>query len=202
MPISKDDHARIAAAIKAAEARTAGEIVCVLARRSSDYSYVPTLWAAALALLLPWPLILFTSWSVRAIYATQIIVFIVAAVVLAWEPLRFALTPRRIKRARAHRAAVEQFFARGVDNTKDRMGVLIFVSLAERYARIVADDGVAAKIADREWRAALDLLLSHMRERRIADGFTVAIEECARILAAHAPPPRGQDELPNRIYVM
>jgi putative membrane protein len=202
MPISKDDHARIAAAIKAAEARTAGEIVCVLARRSSDYSYVPALWAATLALVLPWPLILFTSWSVRAIYATQIVVFIVAALVFAWEPLRFALTPRRIKRARAHRAAVEQFFARGVDNTKDRMGVLIFVSLAERYARIVADDGVAAEIGERDWRAALDLLLGQMRERRVADGFIVAVEECARILSAHAPPPRGPDELPNRIYVM
>jgi putative membrane protein len=202
MPITRADHARIAAAIKAAETKTASEIVCVLARRSSDYSYVPALWAAALALILPWPLILFTSWSVRMIYVVQIIAFIVAAAIFAWEPLRFALTPRPIKRERAHRAAIEQFFTRGVDNTKDRMGVLIFVSLAERYARIIADDGVAGKIADDEWRAALELLLGYLKERRIADGFIVAIDECARILSAHAPPPGGHDELPNKIYVM
>jgi putative membrane protein len=201
VPISKADYARIAGAIKAAERVTAGEIVCVLARRSSDYSYVPVLWAAALALILPWPLIAFTSLSVRAIYATQVVAFIIAGIVFAWEPVRFALTPRRIKRERAHRAAVEQFFTRGVDNTRNRMGVLIFVSMAERYARIVADDGVAEKVTEDKWQAALDLLLRHLKERRIADGFVAAIEECARILSAHAPP-GGQDELPNKIFVM
>jgi putative membrane protein len=201
MPISKADHARIAAAIRAAENDTAAEIVCVLARRCSDYSYVPILWAAVATLIAPWPLIVFTSLSVRAIYAIQIAVFVVATLIFAWEPVRFALTPRIVKRRRAFRAAVEQFFTRGVANTKDRVGVLIFVSMAEHYAHILPDEGIAAKVAEEEWRAALDLLRARLREKQIADGFIEAIEECARILSAHIPPGR-ENELPDKIYLM
>ncbi len=201
MPISREDYARIAGAIKAAEQRTAGEIVCVLARRSSDYSYVPPLWAALIALVTPWPLIVFTELGVRTIFVIQIVVFIVAAAIVSWPPLRLAATPRLVKRARAHRAGIEQFFTRGVAGTKERTGVLIFVSLGERYARIVADEGIAAKIGEDQWRGALDLLRAHMREGRVADGFVAAIEECARILSAHVPP-GGREELPDRIYVI
>jgi len=66
--------------------------------------------------------------------------------------------------------------------------VLIFVSLAERYARIVADVGVAEKIGDDEWQGALELLLGEMREGHIAEGYVAPIEETARLLARHIPP--------------
>jgi putative membrane protein len=201
MELSAQDYERVAEAIRAAEQKTAGEIVCVLARRSSDYSYVPALWAAFLALAAPWPLMIFTERPAQIIFAAQIAIFIVSALLISWPPLRFPLTPRAVKRVRAHRAAIEQFYTRGVAATKDRSGVLIFVSLAERYARIVADDGVAARISDDEWRVALDLLLANMREGAIADGFVAAIDECARLLARHIPP-GGRDELPDKIFVM
>lgn len=201
MQLTTQDYERIAEAIRRAEETTSGEIVCVLARRSSDYAYVSPLWAAFIALVAPWPMLLFTDLSAREIFAAQITIFIVSALIVSWGPVRFLLTPRIVKRARAQRAAIEQFFTRGVAATKGSTGVLIFVSCAERYARIIADDAVAAKIANDEWRGALDLLLADMRQERIADGFVAAIEECARLLAQHAPP-GGEDELPDKIYVM
>jgi hypothetical protein len=63
MQFSKEDHEAVSAAIQAAEKRTNGQIVCVLAHASSDYAYIPILWASALALVTPWPLINFTPWS-------------------------------------------------------------------------------------------------------------------------------------------
>src|SRR5262245_1032052 len=160
MPITREEHKAVAAAIRAAEQRTSGEIVCVLARTSSDYSYVPALWAALLALIFPWPLIVFTQLSVQRIFALQIALFMVAMVILWWPPLRMLLVPRAVQRTRAHRAANEQFFERGLTRTRDRTGVLIFVSLAERYARIVADEGIAAKVSDAEWQEAVDTLIA------------------------------------------
>ena len=65
MHLTPEDHAAISAAIAEAEKRTCGQIVCVLAHASSDYAYIPILWATTLALLLPWPLIYFTHWSVK-----------------------------------------------------------------------------------------------------------------------------------------
>jgi putative membrane protein len=201
MRLTQEDYRRIAEAIRAAEQKTAAEIVCVLARRSSDYAYAPPLWGAFAALASPWPLMAFTHLHERTIFLVQIAVFIVATLLFSWAPLRFALTPRPVKRARAHRAALEQFFTRGVAATRERNGVLIFVSLAERYARIVADEGVAAKIPQEEWQGALDLLRDYMRDGEIADGYLVAIDECARLLSRHVPP-GGHDELPNKIYLM
>jgi putative membrane protein len=202
MEITREDHEAISAAIHAAEQRTSGQIVCVLAHSSSDYAYVPILWASTLALLAPWPFIYFTQWSVQRIFSLQLAVFIVLGLVLSLRPLRFALVPGVVRRARAHRAALEQFMVRRVAHTKNRTGVLIFVSLAEHYARVIADEGIAQKVHNSEWQAALDALIGHMRDGRIAQGFAAAVERCGAVLAAHAPPDGAANELPDRRYVM
>lgn len=202
MELSREDHQAVSAAIRQAEQRTCGQIVCVLAHASSDYTYVSILWASALALLTPWPLMVFTQWSVQWIFLAQIAVFIVAGCVFAWMPLRLLLVPRPAQRAQAHRAALEQFVVRRIAHTRNRCGVLIFVSLAEHYARIIADEGIAQKVAATEWQAAIDALTAHMRGGRIGEGFIAAIERCGAVLAAHAPPDGSPDALPDRLYVM
>ena len=76
------------------------------------------------------------------------------------------------------------------------------MSLAEHYARIIADEGIAEKVHNSEWQAAIDALIAHMRTGEIAAGFTAAIERCAAVLAAHAPPDGSANELPDRLYLM
>ena len=202
MEFTKEQHEAVSAAIRAAEQNTSGQIVCVLARSSSAYAHIPILWASALALIVPWPLIDFTPWSVQRIFLVQLVVFLVAALVFSWMPVRLLLVPRAAQRARAHRAALEQFVVRRVAHTKNRTGILIFVSLAEHYARIVADEGIAQKVPNSEWQAAIDAMVSHMRSGDIAAGFIAAIERCGTVLAAHAPPDGSVNELPDRLYVM
>jgi putative membrane protein len=201
MALTGEDRARIAEAIRAAEANTSAEIVCVLARSSSEYTAAPVLVGALLALLVPWAFVLLTQWSVQRILVVQLVVFVAGTLICALTPIGMALVPRRIKRTRAHRAAIEQFHTRGLARLDNRAGVLIYVSLAERYARIVVDDHLAAKVHAREWRTAIDALTSHMRDGRIGDGFVAAIEHCGAVLAEHAPgTPSGR--LPDRIYLM
>jgi putative membrane protein len=202
MQFSKEDYDAIAAAIREAEKRTCGQIVCVLARASSAYAHIPILWSSLLALFTPWPLIYFTQWSVQRIFLVQLLVFLIAAVAFSWPPLRILLVPRAIQRARAHRAALEQFVLRGISRTRNRCGVLIYVSGAEHYARIIADEGVAQKVHALEWQAPIDALTAHMRQGRIAAGFIAAIERCGAVLAEHAPPDGSANELPDRLYVI
>jgi putative membrane protein len=102
---TKADYEVVSAAIREAEKRTSGQIVCVLAHSSSGYAYVPILWASVLALAAPWPLIEFTQWSVQRIFMVQLLVFILAGFLFSWIPVRLALVPRAVRRARAHRAA-------------------------------------------------------------------------------------------------
>jgi putative membrane protein len=202
MQLSKEDHEAVSAAIRDAEQRTCGQIVCVLAHASSAYAYIPILWASVLALAAPLPMILFTQWSVQRIYLVQLAVFIVAGFLFSLMPLRFALVPGVVKRARAHRAAIEQFVLRGITRTTNRCGVLVYVSLAEHYARIVADEGIAEKVPAAEWQAAIDALTGHIGDGRIAPGFIAAIERCGNVLAAHAPPDGSPNSLPDRLYVV
>jgi putative membrane protein len=202
MELTKQDYDAVSAAIREAEQRTCGQIVCVLTHASSAYAHIPILWSSLLALFTPWPLIYFTQWSVQRIFLAQLIVFLVAALAFSWAPIRILLVPRAIRRARAHRAALEQFVLRGISRTRNRCGVLIFVSLAEHYARIIADEGVAQKVNPAEWQAAIDALITHMGDGQIAAGFIAAIERCGAVLARHAPPDGSANELPDRLYLI
>ncbi|MGH6812146.1 MAG: TPM domain-containing protein [Methylocella sp.] len=201
--LSVEDQHRVGDAIKAAEATTAGEIVCVLARASSDYTRDAIAWSALLALIAPWFLIALTRLSVDEIFLAQIVIFVVLFLILSESALSRVLVPRRARRAEAHRAAMEQFMIRGMARKQNRAGVLIFVSLTEQYARIVADDGIASKVHQSVWQDAIEALLDHMRGGRIAEGFVIAVEKCGKVLAEHFPPGSDdKDELPDRIYLI
>ncbi|HEX9326494.1 MAG TPA: TPM domain-containing protein [Reyranella sp.] len=203
MDLSAQDRQRISAAIHAAERKTTGEIVCVLARSSAESTALPILLAALGALALPWLLVGLTTLSVQVILWLQLALFLGLAMLLCLPRVRVALLPPATRRAIAHRAAMEQFMLRGIGRTEGRTGVLVFVSLAERYARIVADEAVASRVAQAEWQAAIDALIDHMREGRIADGFVEAIDRCGNVLAAHFPAtPAERSELPDRIYLI
>jgi putative membrane protein len=203
MNISEQDRERISTAIRAAEAKTSGEIVCVLAQSSSDTTALPILVAAAVALALPWMLVAFTAMSVHRILSLQAVAFFALAVLLCLPRARIALVPRAARRSVAHRVAMEQFHIRGIARKKDRTGILIFVSLAERYARIIADEGIAARMPQSEWQGAVDALVAHMRSGRIADGFITAIEVCGKVLETNFPRTEtSRDQLPDRIYLI
>jgi putative membrane protein len=204
MTIAATERERIAAAIRAVEARTTGEIVCVLARTSSDATALPVLLAAVAALVLPWVLVAFTTLSVQRILALQAIVFLVALIGLCLPRVRVALMPRAARRQVAHRVAMEQFRARGIARKKDRCGILIFVSLAERYARIIADEGIAARVPQAQWQTAVDALIAEIKRGDVAGGFLAAIELCGNELAAQFPRHEAATghELPDRIYII
>jgi putative membrane protein len=201
MNVSEQDRARISTAIRAAEKKTSGEIVCVLAQSSSDVTALPILAAAIAALALPWLLVALTTMSVHRILVLQILAFVALALVLCLPHVRVALVPRAARRAIAHRAAMEQFTIRGIARKKERTGILIFVSLAEHCARIIADVGIAGRVPQSEWQGAIDALVAHTKCGRIADGFIIAIDICGRVLATHFPRTEtSRDELPDRIY--
>jgi putative membrane protein len=203
MSISAEDRERISAAIRAAEAKTSGEIVCVLAQSSASATALPVFLAALGALALPWLLVSLTAMPVYRILSLQIVAFVILTGFFCWSPVRVALMTRRMRRAVAHGVAMEQFRIRGLSGKSGRAGVLIFVSLAERYARIIADDGISARVPKSQWQAAVDALVAHMRDGRIADGFVAAIDLCGSELAKHCPRTEAsRDELPDRIYLI
>jgi putative membrane protein len=223
MTLTPEDHKRINAAIARAETATSGEIFCVLARQASEYRDTPLAWAAAAALVAPALTIplgfspawfdwvpLFGGWTAGhsaaadttgaftliAYALTQAVVFLVAALVVSIGPIRRALTPRSLKRERAHRAALEQFLAKGLHLTAGRTGVLIYASLGDRQAEVIADEGIYAKVKPEVWSEAIARLTDGLGRGEPAEGFVAAVELCGAVLAEHFPP-GGQN--PNEI---
>jgi putative membrane protein len=194
---------RVADAIETAERRTSGEIVAVVAADSSTYMHIPFMWAALIALLIPWPFIHFTWMTVHVIWLIQLVVFVVTLAILMYRPLRFALVPASTKRLRAHRRAVEQFLTQNLHTTDGRTGVLLFVSVAERYVEVLADAGIHKKVPQNEWQGIVDILTRAIGEGRAADGFVAAVEAIGARLAQHFPPGSADNSrLPNHLIVL
>jgi len=186
--VAEADQKRIADAITEAERTTSGEIVAVIAPQSSNYLHGPFLWAALAALAVPWPFVFWTWWPIQHIYLLQLATFAVLVAVLMPTSVRMALVPRSVKHARAHRRAVEQFLAQNLHTTVGRTGVLIFVSVAERFAEILADAAIHAKVPEAVWQAIVADLTEQIGKGRPGDGFVRAIAAVGEHLAKHFPP--------------
>lgn len=200
MILTERDRETVAAAIAAAEKATSGEIFCVLARASDDYRFIPLAWAALAALAVPGPLIVATLMSAQAIFLVQLAIFLALALVMQWWPVRIRVVPAAVRRGRAHRHALEQFLAHGLHTTEGRTGVLVFLSLAERYGEVVADEGIYREVDPAVWDEAVAALLAGAAAGQPARGFADAVAVCGKVLARHFPPaPGDRDELPNRL---
>ena len=192
------DRARIREAVVAAEKRTSGEFVAVAAKVSDAYLSVALLWSVGLALVMPAPLLLFpTHLRYLDVYQLQIVAFILSTFLFEFLPgLHMALVPKRIRHAHASRLAHAQFFEQGVQLTREHSGVLLFVSMAERYVEIVADKGIHEKIGAERWQAIVDGLTARVSSGDVTGGFVAAIGACGEAMAEHYPAkPDDSDEL-------
>ncbi|MFC0284314.1 TPM domain-containing protein [Camelimonas abortus] len=195
---------RVAEAIRAAEARTTGEIVCIVAREASSYRSWAIFLAAAVGFAAPGFLIVFTSWGPAPVWMAQLAAAALAGGALLWRPLRLALTPQFLKRERACEAARRQFAARGLQATAGRTGVLVFVAVSERHVEVIPDEGVAALAGEAAWRAAVEDLVTAIRAGRVAEGMEQVVTRIGAILAEHFPAAPGEtrNELPDHVIML
>ena len=78
--------------------------------------------------------------------------------------------------------------------------MLVFVSLAERHAEIVADAMIDAKVPPDFWQATVNALTAGIGAGRLVDALSGAIGSCGDQLAVHFPR-RSDDrnELPDKV---
>lgn len=200
---SAEDERRISEAIVSAERQTSGEIVVVVAAQSDGYHYVPPLVAGIVGLLVPWVLIYFTELDLVSIYLVQLAVFAIVTALLLPLAIRLALVPKAVQRLHAHRRAVEQFLVQNLHTTRGRTGVLLFVSVAEHYAEIIADERINERVAPGTWKSIVDGLTAAIGSGHPTDGFVTAIAAIGAMLAEHFPPgASAANELPDHLIIL
>ncbi len=219
MKLSDADFADIKNAVAQAENRTTGEIALAAIPESSDYSFFELLasvilGAVAFAALLPLHgalegFIDRTFWHVHEWYlpaAYGAISFAIIALFFAVANIPAIdriVIPRESRKRAVYNRSLKAFLESGVYATKERTGILIFVSWMEREVRIVADEGISAKIEQEEWDAIARDLAKGIKEAQTAKALALAVNRCGDLLAGHFPAKaENPNELPDGLVIL
>jgi putative membrane protein len=217
---SESDHALVTEAVAKAERSSDGEIVTIVAPRSDSYHDVGLHYAVLAMLLVPtaaailpqawidWALGLLFGWNASLSFRLLmlVLVFGMAAVFLAvrlafaWMPLRMALTPASTKTRRVRRRAVELFRAGTERRTKGRTGILLYLSLLEHRAEIVADEAIHSRVEADVWGEAMAALVDGVKAGKPGEGMALAVGKIGEVLARCLPPTLDNpNELADRL---
>jgi putative membrane protein len=220
MDLSAEDRARVAAAVTEAESRTDGEVMVVAADSSDAYHDVALHWSVLVMLLAMAVYASFPDfymglvdrlaggwqhvWTPRELLTFVLFAaslkFLGTRLILAWRPLRMALTPGSTKARRVRRRAIALFKTGIEQRTATRTGVLLYLSLAEHCAEIVADAAIHAKVSPERWGVAMAGLIDALKDGRPGDGIVTAVAQIGAILEETFPRTgRDPDELPDRL---
>lgn len=214
--MSADDHRLVTAAVAAAEAETSGEIVTIVTDLSDRYRETAFASASVASFLALTVVALFPSfyqglyeallggWTydyspgewlgIAAAFAA--LTWIGTFLILQWLPLRLILTPGLVK-ARRVRARATQLFRVGAEaRTVGKTGVLLYLSLREHRADIIADEAIAAKVAPEVWGEAMLALLGQVRAGKASQGMADAVTQMGQVLSEHFP--KGSEN-PNEL---
>jgi len=218
--LTEADHAKVSAAIAAAEADSSGEIVAVATPISDAYHDVALHWAlvplfAVLAwaawrpsALLWWYDLLLGGWGadptqsqlLTLLMAFAALAFTIALLILKWRPLRLLLTPAATKHRRVRRRALAIFEAAAAGRTAGRTGILIYLSLTERRAEIIGDEAILKVTDEQTWGEAMAALLVEVKQGRFGDGIVAAVERVGAVLSEHFPRSAADaNEIPDKL---
>ena len=220
--LSEQDRIRVGEAVTRAEASSDGEIVTIVSAESDSYNDVVLHWAVlalffALALVASAPGLFllavdraaggWSAWTPSELLALLMFAlaatFLIARYLFGLRALRLALTPAATRARRVRRRAILLFRLSAENRTRAKTGVLLYLSLAERRAEIVADAAINGRVKPEAWGEAMALLIDAVCQDRAGDGMVAAVERIGRTLAE--PFPRSADdtnELPDRLIIL
>jgi uncharacterized membrane protein len=97
-------------------------------------------------------------------------------------------------------AATARFHRLGMQKTRERNGVLIFVAPRAHKFAVVGDEGIHRRCGEGYWQLVVDLMREHFRNERFSEAIVDAIHEIGRVLAEHFPKTAdGPNELPDEV---
>jgi len=212
---------KIGAAVKEAEKETSGEIKVAFIRESYDYAKYELFFALIAGFISLGILILFQSkaevfvqsmfWEYSPAYTAiffGIFPFFIITIFYLLANLSFVdriIVPASVKNRKVHERAVRYFTESGIFNTRDRTGILIFLSFLERRVELIADKGISSKIPQERWEGIVSHITLGIRTGKTLEHLVDSVKECGVILAeADKFPikPDDENELDDDVSVL
>jgi putative membrane protein len=199
--LSKAEEAEVAEHVASAERGTAGEIVVVIAQRSAPYERQRA--SVSLALTLLTAVLVFElvpSAPVLWLLCGQAPLFLITWWLSGHVSLTRYLVPGAVRSEAVKTRAKQLFIDQGLTETRQRSGVLLYLSEAEHSVELLADRGIHERVGSEEWQRTVDAVVKCIRSGRAAAGITGAIDAIGASLARHFPPaPDDINELSDAI---
>ncbi|MCK4980726.1 MAG: TPM domain-containing protein [Candidatus Delongbacteria bacterium] len=201
--LSKDEMKIIGAAVKKAESKTSGEIATAIIKESYDYAIFELMFAVVIGFVY-FVVMMFFAGNVEQFlqgkywdYSVNYLIlfygfstFIVIALFYFIGNLSCIdrlIVPKKIRNKKVTERATRYFMESGVYNTKDRTGILIFISIMEHRVELITDSGISERIPKEKWQNIVDNIIKGIKQKTIAVHLTESINECGDLLAQHFP---------------
>ncbi|MGE0614459.1 MAG: TPM domain-containing protein [Bacteriovoracia bacterium] len=199
------DFRSIEEAIARAEQKTAGEIVALVVPASSEYFGLTVAgavvgWLLATGAVATWE---FRSAGVCPLWGLaglQLVGVWLGAWASRLDGIRARLLGSESVRRAVHEKCMASFIAQGLTETRDRTGILIYVSELEKTVEILADKGIYAKTPVGYWNDQVQHVVRGIHANRATPALCEAIEQMGTKLAEHFPPSADdRNELSNHV---
>ena len=201
--LSEADKKKISEAVKEAESRTSGEIATAFIRESCDYAVYELIFAIIVSLVYFTAMLFFVpqiqNWLQSMFWdysAAHLVAFYGFTTFLAGTLIYFLsnldlidrlIVPAGVKQKKVQERALLHFMESGVADTRDRTGILIFISLLEHRVVLLADKGINEKIGQTQWQEIVNHVTEGIRKGNFTDHLAASIRNCGKLLAAHFP---------------
>ena len=209
--LSDAERTRVEACVREVENTTSGEIVPMVVSASYHYPMAPMLGALILSLLIAGAVTagigaqrawegfgLLDLWVFPAAFAVS---FLLLHEVIKRVPglKRLFVTAREIDEE-VQEAALTSFYRQRLNHTRDKTGILIYVSVFERRAVVLADEGIDSKVDPQTWQQVVDIVTGGIRRRNQSEALCEAVRRCGQLVAEGFPrKPDDTNELRNLI---
>ncbi|MCF6366468.1 MAG: hypothetical protein L3J35_09745 [Bacteroidales bacterium] len=208
---TEQEKQNIKEAVRKVEKTTSGEIVTFFVKKSDNYNGTVA-WASLFASILFLIIINALSYFWLLPFKFNILNYSIFQIVLmgltfisvSFIPfIKRVLISSKKKEEAVHKKATEAFINEEVFNTKDRTGILIFISEFEHRVKIIADSGINQKIEDKEHKELVDTIVSGIKKNKTAEGIITAIHLYGNLLLknGYSIKPNDTNELKNDIII-
>ena len=217
--LKQDDLKKISSAVKNAEKKTSGEIVTAIIKESYNYAIYELIFAVITGLIYfvimmffvgnieNWLQGIFWDYSIHHLvmfygFSTFIVITILYFIGNISNVDRF-IVAKKIMQKKVNERAIRHFMESGVYNTKDRTGILIFISILERRVELLADSGINEKIPQGKWQSIVDNIIKGIKKKNVTAHLIESINDCGDLLAQHFPiQPDDVNELSDEIDIL
>ncbi|MFN8847508.1 MAG: TPM domain-containing protein [Bdellovibrionales bacterium] len=198
---------KLAHLVKESEQHTQGEIVPILVRRSASVGHVPLLMLSSLLILLfiierTWVALFWGLWPTWIYLPGMLILIAVSLFLSRFDCFQRWFTSNQDESNQVFLRAQLEFHLSPVHQTRAGTGILIFASLMERRAVILADRAISDKVPQETWNEVSQLLTQEFKNKKYAAGFEKAILRSAELLKAHLPAEKhNPNEVCNQLVI-